>query len=163
MPRVEASVVVPVSPDVAFAVSQTYGEVRYRWDTFVREQHHLDGATVASEGVRTETVSRHGLKMVSEYVSFDPPNRVGMRMIQGPWFFEKFGGGWLFVARIDGSTEATWRYTFSIKPRWLAPIGDRIGRLVLGRDIERRIAGFAKGCADLLVLAAARETAESWR
>ena len=43
----------------AFALSQTYGEIRYRWDPFVREQHLLDGANPCGQGVRTSTRSRH--------------------------------------------------------------------------------------------------------
>ena len=50
MARVEAKLVVPVTAELAFAVSQTTGEVRYRWDTFVSSQRHLDGATVAAKG-----------------------------------------------------------------------------------------------------------------
>lgn len=161
MPKVESTVVVPVEPMLAFAVSQTTGEIRYRWDPFVHSQRHLDGATVAAKGVRTETRSRHGLRMISEYASFAPPDRVGMRMVEGPWFFEKFGGGWSFRA-VDGGTEATWRYTFTVKPPWLAPIADRIGRWLLGRDIERRIDGFAAGCRDEVVLEAARALAADW-
>jgi hypothetical protein len=38
VPRVESTVVVPLTPERAFALSQTYGELRYRWDPFVREQ-----------------------------------------------------------------------------------------------------------------------------
>jgi hypothetical protein len=156
MPRVEASVVVPVPQDVAFAVSQTQGEIRYRWDTFVRSQELLDGAERPGAGVRTLTRSRHGLRMVSEYVSFKPPTQVGMRMVEGPWFFESFGGGWSF--REDGTgTLAVWRYTFSIRPRWLAPVADPLGRWLLGRDIRRRIVGYARGCSDPVVLAAVEE------
>ena len=154
MPRVEARTIVPVPAAVAFEVSQTQGDIRYRWDPFVSSQRLLDGATVPAAGVRTETVSRHRLRMVSEYVSYDPPKRVGMRMIDGPWFFEKMGGGWLFNELDDGTTEAVWRYTFTIRPSWLAPIADRLGSFVLGRDIRRRIAGFASGCEDPVVLAA---------
>ena len=98
--------------------------------------------------------------MVSQYVSFDPPGRVGMRMVEGPWFFARFGGGWSFapVSPTTGrqQTEATWRYTFTVRPSWLAPIADRIGVALLGRDIRRRIAGYAAGCADPEVVAAAR-------
>ncbi|MEJ7844166.1 MAG: SRPBCC family protein [Acidimicrobiales bacterium] len=154
MPRVEASVVVEVPVEVAFAVSQTQGEVRYRWDPFVRHQELLDGATVPARGVRTRTRSRHGLGMVSEYVSFRPPTQVGMKMVSGPWFFRTFSGGWSFAALDDGRTEATWRYTFSCRPAFLRPVAEAIGRRVLGRDIERRIAGYARGCADEVVLAA---------
>ncbi len=49
VPRVESTVEVDVPVDVAFALSQTYGALRYRWDPFVREQHLLDGATAPAQ------------------------------------------------------------------------------------------------------------------
>ena len=157
MPVVEAVVTVPVPPELAFAVSQTTAPVRYRWDPFVREQHFVDGATRPGRGVRTYTRSRHGLVMVSEYVSWSPPTNVGMKMVRGPWFFERFGGGWRFAPGPDpGTTVATWRYNFRCRPALLRPVAERIGEWLLGRDIRRRIAGYADGCADPEVLAAAR-------
>jgi hypothetical protein len=138
---------------VAFAVSQSQGELRYRWDPFVREQRLLDGATHPAKGVRTFTRSRHGLGMVSEYLAFNAPRQVGMRMVSGPWFFRSFSGGWGFSARADGGTDATWRYTFSIRPPVLAPVADRLGRRLLQRDIERRLAGFARACSDAALVA----------
>ena len=53
-------------------------------------------------------------------------------------------------------TRAVWRYDFVVRPTWIAPVGDRDRDLDAGRDIERRIAGFAAGCRDEIVLAAAR-------
>ena len=155
MARVEASVTIELPVDVAFAVSQTQGEVRYRWDPFVRSQHLVDAERPA-KGVRTVTRSRHGLRMVSEYTAFNPPGQVGMKMVDGPWFFRTFGGGWSFRALNDTTTQATWRYTFSIRPTWLAPIAERIGVRVLQADINKRIAGYARGCNDEVVVAAAR-------
>ena len=148
MPRIEATAVVEAPIDVAFALSQTYGELRYRWDPFVHRQHLLDGATAAAKGVRTWTQSRHRLVMVSEYVSFKPPTQVGMRMVEGPPFFGAFSGGWSFKAVGPQRTEATWRYSFTIRPSWLAPVADPVGRVVLGRDIRKRLAAFARACAD---------------
>lgn len=145
---------VDAPPAVAFAVSQTQGELRYRWDPFVREQRLLDGATRPDKGVRTWTRSRHGLVMVSEYVTFRPPTQVGMRMVEGPRFFRSFSGGWHFAERPDGRTEATWRYSFTCRPSWIRPLADRLGSWLLGRDIRRRIAGFAQACADPEVVAA---------
>ncbi|MEU8080163.1 SRPBCC family protein [Catellatospora citrea] len=154
MPVVEAVAIVPVPPAVAFAVSQTTGETRYRWDPFVREQRLLDGAARPGKGVRTFTRSRHGLTMVSEYVSYAPPTNVGMKMVRGPWFFEMMAGGWRFApADEPGHTVATWRYHFRTRPALIRPIADRIGVWLLGRDIRRRIAGFAAGCQDPAVLA----------
>jgi polyketide cyclase/dehydrase/lipid transport protein len=170
MPRVSSTVVVPLDPARAFALSQTYGELRYRWDPFVREQRLLDGAVAAGKGVRTWTRSRHRLTMVSEYVTFRPPGHVGMKMVEGPWFFKSFSGGWNF-SPVDGgagageaptgdtasgapATEATWRYNFTIRPAWLAPVADRVGVWLLGRDIRRRLDAFAAACADPEIVAA---------
>lgn len=152
MPRIEATATVGVPRDVAFRLSQTYGEIRYRWDPFVREQHLLDGADRAAKGVRTSTTSRHGLRMVSEYVTYRPPGHVGMRMVTGPWFFQSFSGGWHFVERADGGTDATWRYNFTCRPGWIRPVADRLGRWFLARDIRRRLDAFATACADRSIL-----------
>jgi polyketide cyclase/dehydrase/lipid transport protein len=159
MPVVEAVIVVPVPPDVAFAVSQTTAPLRYRWDPFVRKQHFIDGATHPGKGVRTFTRSRHGIAMISEYVSFAPPTHVGMKMVRGPWFFDVFAGGWRFAPAPDqpGHTVATWRYNFRCRPAILRPIAERIGTWLLGRDIRRRITGYARGCEDPEVLAAVRQ------
>lgn len=154
MPRVESSVEIALPAEVAFRLSQTYGELRYRWDPFVKEQHLLDGATRAAKGVRTSTTSRHRLRMVSEYVSFKPPHQVGMKMVEGPWFFEQFSGGWSFQELGPERTKATWRYTFRCRPAFLRPIADPIGTRVLGRDIDRRLAAFAAACGDASILAA---------
>jgi hypothetical protein len=154
MPRVAATVVVPLDPERTFLLSQTYGELRYRWDPFVREQRLLDGAAGAGKGVRTWTRSRHRLSMVSEYVTYRPPSHVGMRMVTGPWFFKTFSGGWNFTPTSDGGTEATWRYNFTCRPTWLAPLADRIGTWLLGRDIRRRLAAFARACADHEIVSA---------
>lgn len=157
MPVVSAEVMVAVDPATAFAVSQTTGAVRRSWDRFISEQHFLDGATAAAKDVRTHTRQRFGFAMVSRYVSYAPPTNVGMVMVDGPWFFAKMGGGWRFTPTEDGTgTLAVWKYNFSCRPAWLAPLAEWIGVRVLGFEIRRRIAGFAAGCANPEVLAAVR-------
>ncbi|KRC38942.1 polyketide cyclase [Oerskovia sp. Root918] len=167
MPVVESSVIVPVDPATAFAVSQTTGDVRLRWDPFIHSQRFLDDATAPAKGVRTLTRHRAGLRMVSEYVSYNPPTNVGMKMVEGPWFFASMAGGWRFSPAPGrdvehpehAATRAVWRYSFTCRPAWLAPLAERIGSWLLSRDIQRRINGFARGCADPVVLAAVREQA----
>ena len=161
MPVVESSVVVPVEPALAFAVSQTSGAVRKRWDTFIREQYYLDGATQAGKEVRTVTVSKRGAHMTSEYVSFNPPTNVGMRVLDGPWFFEKLGGGWRFTPH-EGGTLAVWKYNFTCRPAIIRWPAERIGSWLTKRDIDRRIAGFARGCEDPVVLEAAGLLMKKW-
>ncbi len=152
MPRIESTTVVPVPVEIAFALSQTYGELRYRWDPFVRHQHLMNGATRAGAGVQTFTQSRHRLKMVSQYQSFKPPSHVGMKMVKGPWFFASMSGGWNFTAESTESTRATWRYNFVCRPKWLQPIAHRIGVKLMQRDIDQRLAAFATACTDPSIL-----------
>jgi hypothetical protein len=154
MPQVSAEAWVPVSADRAFAVSQTTGAVRLRWDPFIRSQRLLDGAVVPAAGVRTLTRARLGPRMVSRYVSYRPPTSVGMTMVEGPWFFRSFGGGWRFVPEGDGC-RAVWKYTYAVRPSWLRFVAEPVRQWLLGREIRRRIAAFAQGCLDPVVLAAA--------
>jgi hypothetical protein len=161
VPQVVAQVWVPVPPEVAFAVSQTTGEARLAWDPFIRAQH-LIGADRPGRGVRTFTRARvgplRGFAMVSRYVSYAPPTSVGMTMERGPWFFAGFGGGWRFVPeRRDGveGTTATWKYTYSIRPRLLRFVAEPVGQRVLGREIRARIEAFRRACADPATRAAA--------
>jgi hypothetical protein len=128
VPVVESRRIVPVEPAVAFAISQTQGAIRKRWDPFIAHQHLMDGATEPAKG---------------------------MRMTQGSWFFARMGGGWRFAPAEGqpGSTLATWRYNFACRPAWLAPVAERIGAWILQRDMDRRIDGFARGCVDPIVLA----------
>jgi len=161
MPRIEAAHDLTVDAATAFAVSQTHGPQRLAWDPFVKHQELVGGSRPA-KGVRTHTVSRHGLKMVTEYVSFREPTQVGMKMVEGPWFFANFAAGWAF-APIDhddptAGTRATWRYTFTTRPSWLSPIADRIGTRLLQRDIEARIAAYAAACVNPEVLASIHQT-----
>lgn len=159
MPQVSADIHVPIPPELAFAVSQTTGETRLRWDPFIRSQRFLGGATDPGVGVLTLTHARVGPKMVSEYVSFRPPTSVGMTMVTGPWFFTRFGGGWRFNAEGEG-TRAVWKYTYDVRPQWARLIAIRIGQWLLGREIQARIEAFAKACSDPVVLEAARADLE---
>lgn len=156
MPQVSVSAHVPCDPDLAFAVSQTTGALRLRWDPFLREQHFLDGARAPGKDVRTFTRTRLGPSMVSRYVSYRPPTSAGMTMVRGPWFFETFGGGWRFTPHEDGGTTAAWKYTFTIQPRVLRPLAEPLGRWLLGREIRARIDAFAAACEDPEILAAVR-------
>lgn len=152
MPQVRAERTIALDPETVFALSQTTGEFRLRWDPFIASQRFLDGAVSAGKGVRTRTRSRLGLLMVSQYVSYAPPRNVGMTMVQGPWFFSTFGGGWRFT-EADGGTLAVWKYTFSCRPAFLRPLAERLGSWLLGREIERRIGAFARACEDPALVA----------
>lgn len=153
MPQIEVRRTVNVPVDVAFAVSQTTGALRRRWDPFIRSQMLMDGAEQPGRGVRTLTRHRLGWQMISEYVSYKPPHQVGMTMRSGPWFFRVFGGGWRFSEVGTEQTTAVWKYTFSCRPSFLRWLAEPIGVRLLRHDINRRIDAFVAACADPAVVA----------
>lgn len=148
MPRIEKVITIEAPIADCFALSQSQGDVRYEWDPFVREQRLLGGASRPGRGVQTFTKSRHRLRMITEYTSFNPPTQVGMKLIKGPPFFSAFGGGWSFLKVDESATQATWRYTFTVRPTWLSRVADPVGSWLLGKDIERRLEHFASGCTN---------------
>lgn len=72
MPIVERTVSIIGPIDDVFDLSQSC-ELRLDWDPFVKSQRPLGSADPAATGVQTETVSRHGLRMVAEYPTFRRP------------------------------------------------------------------------------------------
>jgi hypothetical protein len=58
---------------------------------------------------------------------------------------------------VDGeSAEVTFRYRFDCRPSWLQWVTHPIGRWYLGRDIHRRLAAFARGVEDPVIVQRAR-------
>jgi hypothetical protein len=143
VPIVEHSASVNVAIHDAFDLSQSYG-LRLEWDPFVRSQRLLDGATIAGKGVRTLTLSRHGLRMVSEYLAFRRPEAVAMKMVEGPVMFRLFSGGWQFKPVAEGETKVVFKYHFTCRPAWLRWLMHPVGRWFLGREIRRRLLAFKK-------------------
>lgn len=91
MPIVEHSAWVPVSVTEAFDLSMSHAR-RFDWDPFLKAQRFLDGATCPGVGVRTWSKDRRGLVMVTRYLTFQRPHRVGMKMERGPRIFRTFSG-----------------------------------------------------------------------
>jgi hypothetical protein len=151
---VESRVLVKATPDDCFCVASSYG-VRLEWDPFVRAQA-LVGADRPGPGVRTWTRSRHGLTMVSEYLSYRRPTLMGMKMVDGPALFRTFSGSWHFVDADDGRCSVTFRYRFDCRPAWLQWLTHPIGRWYLGRDIDRRLGAFAAGVENPEIVRRAR-------
>jgi ribosome-associated toxin RatA of RatAB toxin-antitoxin module len=147
MPAVERSIEIRGGVEEVFDLAQDYG-LRLRWDPFLKDLRFLDGATVPAVGVRTWVRARNGLTMTVEYVAFDRPRTVAMRMPRPSGPFETFGGSWRFKPLPAGLTDATFRYTFRTRPRFMAWLFEPLVGRVLGRDVEARLRGLKHGIED---------------
>jgi len=138
MPTFEESIVVNAPRRWLFDLMQSY-ERRLEWDEFLSEAKLVGGAQQAAVGVRAYCVDKSGRGMETEYVSFQPPKKVAVRMTSGPWMFHSFAGSWGYEEIDASSTRVVFRYHVEGRPRWLAPIADPALRRIFGRDMRARL------------------------
>ncbi len=66
--KLSESVTIQESPALVFELTQDYSQ-RLAWDTFLKKAELID-APAADVGVKAWCVSKHGLGLETEYVSF---------------------------------------------------------------------------------------------
>lgn len=138
MPVVESSSEIRAPRLALFALTQDY-YIRMEWDPFLRDLRFLDGATGPAPGVRVWVRARNGLSMTVEYVTVTPPERVAVKLVRGPFFFESFAGAWIFHDAGEDRTRVTFRYSFRTRWPLLRPVLDRAISAVFTRDIAARV------------------------
>ncbi|HZN53814.1 MAG TPA: SRPBCC family protein [Candidatus Polarisedimenticolaceae bacterium] len=136
--RFEHAAVVDGPPDEVFWLTQDYAR-RLAWDPFLRRAELVGGATAPAVGVRAWCVSRSGIGMETEYVSFTPPRVAAVKMTRGPRLLKTFGGTWAFEPTGAGTTRVTFRYFLDVRPQWLAWIVEPLARHWFSRETKRRV------------------------
>ena len=132
------SIVIAAGPEALFRLSQDYNR-RLEWDPFLRSAKLLGGAAEPGVGVRALCVDRNGTAMETEYVSFNPPRAVAVKMTRGPWFLDSFAGSWRFEEINAEQTRVGFCYSLSARPRWMSWLLNPILRRVFARDTRRRL------------------------
>lgn len=141
MPTFARSIVVRAGAAALFDLMQDYDR-RLAWDPFLREARLVE-ATAAGLGVRAWCVDHRGRGMETEYVSFDRPHRVAVRMTRGPWIFRKFAGAWIYDPQPDESTRVTFKYHVEAKLR-LGRLSDAVLTRVFAREMDQRLRALAE-------------------
>ena len=100
--------------ELAFDYTQDYNQ-RLNWDTFLKKADLIEGATTAGKGVKAYCVAKNGLRMVTEYVSFNRPKATAIKMTKGPFIFKSFLGSWTFKEIQPNLTEITFLYSFQLR------------------------------------------------
>jgi ribosome-associated toxin RatA of RatAB toxin-antitoxin module len=136
--KFDDSILIHAEATALFHLSQNYNR-RLQWDPFLRSAGLLDGAVEPGVGVRALCVDRNGTGMETEYVSYNPPRAVAIKMTRGPWFLENFAGSWRFEEVEPGQTRVEFRYSLSARPRWMSWLLNPILRRVFARDTRRRL------------------------
>ena len=139
----DESVVIDADPAALFNLSQDYHR-RLEWDPFLRAASLVGGAREAAVGARALCVSRGGWSMETEYVSFNPPRAVAVKMTSGPLFLDSFAGSWRFEEIAPGRTRVHFCYGLRARPGWLARLLTPILSQVFAQDTRHRLLAMKK-------------------
>jgi ribosome-associated toxin RatA of RatAB toxin-antitoxin module len=107
-------IIIDCSPAEAFEYTQDYNS-RLQWDTFLKKAELMDGYEEAGKGVKAYCVAKNRLGMVTEYVSFNAPKSVAIKMTRGPYMFSSFLGSWTFKDAGNAQTEVIFLYSFKLR------------------------------------------------
>lgn len=152
MPTLEREAEVRARADALFWLMQDYGQ-RLRRDPFLKEARLLGEAQLAARGERAWCVDRAGRGMETEYVSFDPPRRVAVRMTRGPWLLRRFAGSWIYEPLGPDRTRVRFRYHLAL--RWRIPGTEGLVLRFFAREMQKRLDALVHAVETGQVLSAA--------
>jgi ribosome-associated toxin RatA of RatAB toxin-antitoxin module len=136
MPTFERATVVAAPRAELFALMQDYDR-RLEWDPFLSQAKLVD-AHAAGLGVRAWCVDQAGRGMETEYVAFDPPRRVAVKMTRGPWVFRKFAGAWIYDELAPERTRVVFKYHVEARIRF-GRLGDMLLARFFAKEMQSRL------------------------
>ncbi len=133
---------VRASAKFLFDLTQDY-DLRAKWDPLTTEAF-LVNATVAAQGELVRCTASNGLSMDTVYVAYKPNEVAAVKLVKGPYLFDKFAGGWQFKELSPGKTRVRFSYNVSTKPRWLSWLLTPVVGFQFKRETKKRISALTK-------------------
>ncbi|MDB4160742.1 hypothetical protein N9772_00055 [Bacteroidia bacterium] len=100
--------------DWLFAFTQDFAE-RKKWDKQTKSMKFLNGFSTLEKGAQVYTESIEGIRMDTEYLSFDAPNKISIRMLNRSSLFSLFIGTWHYIQLAEDRTSLKITYQFSLR------------------------------------------------
>ncbi|WP_424463069.1 SRPBCC family protein [Pseudoclavibacter helvolus] len=147
MPQLEASVIVPLSVDDAFALAHTVGPAR-SWDPGVVRSEFIRGATAPAAGAHYFTKTPGGRRMILELRVVHAPFVSAAEMVKGPAWLTSFGEGWRFEA-VEGGTKASWKFTYKLASPVFASTLGAATKPMFERELQGRAAAYTVRAEEL--------------
>ncbi len=135
----------PSPSDVVFATIHDYHR-RLEWDTLLRRAETA-GDVPAGKGVVSTCTARRalgGLSFTTVYKAFDPPTVAAVKLVSRPWLFESWGAAIRHEDLPGGRSLCTYTMTFRCRPRWAAPVLERLAALAFRLETARRLGSLAQ-------------------
>ena len=100
--------------DWLFGFSQNINE-RRKWDKQTLEINFLDDFTELQKGARVYTKSIEGIRMDTEYLTFESPNEISIKMLNESPVFKSFVGSWNYSKIENSRTKLKISYQFNLR------------------------------------------------
>jgi hypothetical protein len=141
MPKNAYSIEIAAPCNAVFDVIHDYTR-RLEWDSMLSEARLLGGATRAGLGVRSLCVGTwqsafQGLE--TEYIRFDPGRAAAVKLTGRSLLFRRFAATIKHDAVDPESSRTTYIYSFRARPAWLAPVLEPLIKILLDRELRRRL------------------------
>jgi hypothetical protein len=145
MPKVSVIDVMPSNASVVFDILHDY-ERRLEWDSLLQKAYIDEGgpAGVDKVAVCKGKAQLMGIEMRTVYVSFQPGKVAAIKMVNRPIFFKTFAASIRHFDCGDGSSELIYEYSFTARPRSLAPILEPIMNWALKAETRSRLRALSK-------------------
>jgi hypothetical protein len=140
MPHGVVSDVMPAPSAAVFRLLPDYAR-RLEWDTLLREAYLTDAreAKLGAVSVCKGRAYLGGIALVTQYVSFRPPEVAAVKMINRPPFFETFAATIRHRDLEDGRSAIEYTFTFTARPRWLRFLLHPLMKLAFTVETKKRL------------------------
>ena len=108
--KLSESIIIQSNREAIFDLTQDYDK-RLLWDTFLKKAELID-TTEAGIGMKAWCVSKHGLGMETEYLSFKRPRAAAIKQSKPSLLFRRFSGSWLFKDADAGMVNVIFTYSY---------------------------------------------------
>lgn len=144
----EATAVVPLTLDEAFALAHTLGDDRTSWDNSVEKRMLLRDSTRLGLGAHVFERVRNGRRVILEYDVWYPGQVSSARMVKGPFWLGDYGEGWHFSG-VDGGTRVTAKVTYRHAAKLLeAPVGAAM-KFSFRTELDARMDDYINAARDI--------------
>lgn len=133
--KLSESIIINAQAEIIFDLTQDYTK-RLLWDTFLKKAELL-GRNEACVGAKAWCVSKHGLGMETEYVSFNRPKVTAVKQTKASMLFKKFSGSWVYHSDSLNATRVTFTYSYLFN--FPFEIVQSIIHKVLVRNVQQRL------------------------
>ena len=141
MPHGSVIETIPALSTAVFQLLHDYDR-RLEWDTLLRDARLCENWTTAQLHAQSVCTGRWylgGIELLTEYVSFNPPNVAAVKMLNRPPLFDKFAATIRHRDLSDGTSSVEYTYNFTLRPSWLQWLLHPIMAIIFRWETKKRL------------------------